>query len=287
MRLQNEGSKPMVDLENIFILAQKELRDARQNRWFLLYALAFTGLSMALAWLALSGAGSYGLAGYGRTSASLINLILLIVPLMGLTLGALSLAGEREQGTLLYLLAQPINQLELLLGKFLGLTLAFVATLGLGFGLTGLLIAANGGSSEVTTYLDLLLLASLLAVASLSVGFFISAIVQRGATAVGVALFLWLLFVFFGDLGIMGTALTLHLDMHQIFTLALLNPLQLFKIAAIFNIRNNLEVLGPVGVYATRTYGSQLVPVLVGLLLVWTVVPFMATTYLFKRRGIL
>ena len=109
-----------VDFENVFILTQKELRDARRNRWFLLYAIAFAGLSLALAWLALSGAGNYGLAGFGRTSASLINLVLLIVPLMGLTLGALSLAGEREKGTLLYLLAQPINQLELLLGKFTG-----------------------------------------------------------------------------------------------------------------------------------------------------------------------
>jgi Cu-processing system permease protein len=113
-----------MDFGNILILAQKELRDARKNRWFLLYAIAFTGLSLALAWVSLSGAGNYGLAGFGRTSASLINLILLIVPLMGLTLGALSLAGEREQGSLLYLLAQPINQVELLLGKFIGLSLA-------------------------------------------------------------------------------------------------------------------------------------------------------------------
>src|SRR5690554_3896657 len=130
----------MIDIENVIILAQKELRDARRNRWFLLYALAFAGLSLALAWMALSGAGNYGLAGFGRTSASLINLILLIVPLMGLTLGAMGLAGEREQGTLLYMLAQPINQAELLLGKFLGLALALIAALGLGFGLTALLI---------------------------------------------------------------------------------------------------------------------------------------------------
>ncbi len=106
-----------MDFGNILILAQKELRDARKNRWFLLYAIAFTGLSLALAWISLSGTGDYGLAGFGRTSASLINLILLIVPLMGLTLGALSLAGEREQGSLLYLMAQPINQIELLSGQ--------------------------------------------------------------------------------------------------------------------------------------------------------------------------
>ena len=276
-----------MDFGNIFILAQKELRDARKNRWFLLYAIAFTGLSLALACVSLSGAGNYGLAGFGRTSASLINLILLIVPLMGLTLGALSLAGEREQGSLLYLLAQPITQQELLLGKFIGLSLALIAALALGFGLTALLIALNGGGAQINIYLTLLLLACLLAVASLSIGFLISATVKRGATAVGVALFLWLLLVFFGDLGLMGTALVLELSVDQLFALALMNPLQLFKIAAILDLRNNLEILGPAGIYAFRTYGTQLLPLLIGLLFIWIVIPFTFATFLFKKRGIL
>lgn len=276
----------MVDLGNIFVLAQKEVRDARRNRWFLLYALAFAVLSLALAWMALSGAGNYGLAGYGRTSASLINLILLIVPLMGLTVGALSLAGDREKGTLLYLLAQPVSQIELLLGTFLGLAVALIAALGLGFGLTGLVIAVNGARAEIATYLNLLALASMLAVATLSLGILISASVQRGATAVGLALFVWLLLVLFGDLGLMGTALVMRLDVSQLFALTLANPLQLFKIAAIFDIRQNLEVLGPAGIYAVRTYGGRLVPLLLGLLAVWIIGPFLAAIVVFKRKGI-
>ncbi len=277
----------MIDFENVYVLMQKELRDARHNRWFVLYAIAFAGLSLALAWFSLSGAGNYGLAGFGRTSASLINLVLLIVPLMGLTLGALSLAGEREKGTLIYLLAQPVNQLELLLGKFIGMALALMAALGLGFGLTGLLIAVNGGSSEIRTYVVLLLLSCLLAVATLSVGFLISAAVTRSATAVGLALFLWLLLVFFGDLGLMGTAVVLQFKINQLFGMALINPLQLFKLAAILNLRQNLEVLGPVGIYAFRTYGSQLLALLIGLLLIWVLIPFLLATQLFKRKGVL
>lgn len=195
--------------------------------------------------------------------------------------------GEREQGSLLYLLAQPINQLELLLGKFIGLALALIAALALGFGLTALLIALNGGGAQINIYLTLLLLACLLAVASLSIGFLISATVKRGATAVGVALFLWLLLVFFGDLGLMGTALVLELSVDQLFALALMNPLQLFKIAAILDLRNNLEILGPVGIYAFRTYGAQLLPLLIGLLFIWIIIPFTLATLLFKKRGIL
>ena len=276
-----------LDIDTILTLTQKEVRDARRNRWFLLYAVAFAALSLALAWLALSGAGNYGLAGYGRTSASLINLVLLIVPLMGLTLGAMSLATEREKGTLLYLLAQPISQAELLLGKFLGLAVALVAALGLGFGLTAVLLAINGGGADAMTYLTLMILACMLALASLSIGLLISAVVQRGSTAVGLALFVWLVLVFFGDLGLMGTSVALRLDVNQLLGLALTNPLQLYKIAAVLNLRQNLEVLGPVGIYAYRTYGSQLMPLLLGLLALWTIVPTTLAMILFKKRGVL
>lgn len=276
-----------MDTENILILMQKELHDARQNRWLLLYTIAFTILSLALAWFSLAGMGNYGLAGFGRTGASLINLILLVVPLMGLTLGALSMTSEREKGTLLYLLAQPISRTELLLGKFLGLTTALIASLGIGFGLTGIAIAMSHGLSEFATYLMLIVLTILLAVVSLSLGFLISVLIQRSATAVGVALFLWLILVFFGDLGLMGTAVVLQLNVNQLFTLSLINPLQLFKMAAVLDIRSNLEVLGPAGIYAIRTFGSSLLPLLIGLLVVWIVLPFIFTQQLFRKRGAL
>ncbi len=277
----------MIDIDNVLILTQKELRDARQNRWLLLYAAAFAVLSLALAWLALAGMGNYGLAGFGRTGATLINLILMIVPLMGLTLGALSLAGEREKGTLVYLLAQPISKAELLLGKFIGLSLALLAALALGFGLTGLLIALSAGGTDARAYLVLVGLTFVLAAVSLSLGFLISAAVQHSATAVGIALFLWLLLVFLGDLGVMGTAVVLRLKVSELFALALANPLQLFKIAAILNIRDNLELLGPAGVYAMRTYGQTLLPFLVGFLLLWALVPLLLAQQIFRRRGVL
>jgi Cu-processing system permease protein len=277
----------MIDFKNILILTQKELRDARRNRWFLLYTLAFAGLALALAWLALSGVGSYGLAGFGRTGASLINLVLLIVPLMGLTLGALSLAGERERGTLLYLMTQPVAQIELLLGKFLGLALAVLVTLVLGFGLSGLLIAWRGGAAQAGDYLSLVLLAFVLSLVSLSLGFLISAAVRKSATAVGLALFLWLVLVFFGDLGLMGTAVVMQLEIGQLFTLALFNPLQLFKMASILAIRSNLEVLGPAGIYAVRTYGSGLMVVLLVILAAWVILPLSSTYLVFRRRGVL
>ncbi len=277
----------MADLANILVLAQKEVRDAFRNRWFLLYVAAFAGLALALAQLALSGLGSYGMAGFGRTGASLVNLVLLIVPLMGLTLGALSLAGEREQGTLLYVLAQPVTQFEVLMGKYLGLALALLAALVLGFGLSGLLIAWQGGTAQVDVYLALVGLAFALALVTLSLGFLISAAARKSATAIGVSLFLWLMLVFFGDLGLMGTSMVLRLGNNELFTLALLNPLQVFKMAAILAIRSNLEVLGPAGVYAVRTYDERLMSLLLIILLAWVFLPLFFSHLVFRRKGAL
>ncbi len=85
----------------------------------------------------------------------------------------------------------------------------------------------------------------------------------------------------------MGTAIVLRVDIDQLFTLALLNPLQLFKMAAILALRSNLEVLGPAGVYAVRTYGSQLMILLIVILIAWTVLPLTIAYMVFRRRGVL
>src|SRR3974377_2223290 len=97
-----------MDVLAVFLIMRKELRDARRSRWFLLLAAMFSSLALAVALLGMSALGAIGGAGFGRTTASLLNLVILVVPLMGLLLSALSVAGEREDGTLLSILAQPV-----------------------------------------------------------------------------------------------------------------------------------------------------------------------------------
>ena len=243
----------------VWTIAQKEMRDALHNRWFLLYTIAFVGLSLAFSYMSLAGAGITGFAGFGRTTASLINLVLLIVPLMALTIGAQSLAGEQERGTLTYLLAQPVNRLEVFVGKYVGLLLSLLASLTLGFGIAGLLIALNrSGASNPFIFVRLVFQTFLLSLTMLSVGFLISSLSKRASVAVGIGLFLWLTFVFLGDLGLMGTAMTMRLPIEELFLLSLLNPLQVFKMSAILDINATLDILGPAGIYAMQEYGRLL-----------------------------
>ena len=275
-----------MQLSIVWVLAQKELRDALRNRWFLLYTLAFIALSLAFSYLALAGAGMVGFAGFGRTAASLINLVLLIIPLMALTIGAQSLAGEQEKSTLAYLLAQPINRIEIFLGKYLGLTLSLLASLTLGFGISGLVMALNGsGAADPGAYVQLVALAFLLSLTMLSVGFLISALTNKAGVAVGIGLFLWLAFVFFGDLGMMGTVIALRVPIDNLFWFSLSNPLQVFKMAAILDLRATLDILGPAGIYAVQEYGDSLFGIFLGVLVLWIVLPAAAAYARFHAKS--
>jgi Cu-processing system permease protein len=242
---------------------------------------------LLLSWLSLSGGGTgfSGFAGFGRTAASLVNLVLLVIPLMALTSGASSLAGERESGTLAFLLAQPINRSELLLGKYLGLAISLLGSLALGFGLSAIVIAGQGGQSDPGAFLLLLTFAFVLALGMLSLGFLISVLSRKAAVATGVALFLWLVLVFVGDLGLMGTALAFKLPIGTLFTLALLNPLQVFKMSALLSINATLDILGPAGIYAMQTYQDNLTWLFLAALAAWIILPLGAAYLLFNHRG--
>lgn len=275
----------MLDFTNITTIAQKELRDALRNRWFILFTIAFAGLAFALSALSQPAGTQLRLASYSKTAASLINLVLLFVPLIGLVLGASGLASDRETGALAYLLAQPVNHSEVLLGKYLGMASALIASLALGFGIAGLAMTAQGQATNGLGYLLTVLLACLLALAMLSVGFLIAVLVQKTSTALTSGLFAWLLLVFVGDLGIMGAAIVTQMPIQTVFWLATINPLQMFKMAAILTIQANLEVLGPVGMYGTEQYGMALLPMMLIGLLLWILVPMAIALIMFNSLG--
>lgn len=274
----------MADFANIQAIMWKELRDAMHNRWFIVFTIAFAGLALALSALIQPGGTQLRMMSYSRTAASLINLVLLFVPLIGLTLGSANLTGDRETGALVYLLAQPVSRIEVLLGKYFGMAGALLATQTMGFGVAGVALSLQGSIQDAGSYLFTVILAYLLALAMLSLGFLMSTIAKKTTAALGGALFLWLLLVFIGDLGIMGTAISTQMPIQTVFFIAVLNPLQMFKIASILTIQANLEVLGPAGLYATDQFGGLLLPLLLMGLVLWIVIPLLGALTLFSRQ---
>ena len=273
-----------MELTLLWTIAQRELREALRNKWLWFYTAGFTALAFALSQAGVASAGYAGLGGFGRTAASLINALLLFAPLIGLSVGAHTLAADRERGTLVYLMAQPVNRAEVFFGKALGAALAVVAALGLGFGLAGLGLASAGGGSGAT-YLALAAYTLLLALASLGLGFIISTLTRKGSTASGAALVVWLALVFLGDLGLVGSTLALRPTPAALLAMLLANPLQVFKLAAIYGLRATLDTLGPVGQFAVYRFGDLLPLLLVGLLAAWIVAGFGLAFAIFRRKG--
>ena len=272
-----------MDFNNVSLLIHKELRESLKNRWFVLYTICFSALALLLLVFASSGDEIEGFSGFGRTAASLINLVLLFIPLISLVTGAMGISNERENGTLFYLLSHPISKSEIFLGKFIGLLFSILVSICLGFGISGIAIAVKGGGGDISKYLTTALLSALLAASLLSIGFFVSVLSKTAAKAIGIAIFLWLIFLIFCDLGIMGATVAMDLGIEQVFALSLLNPAEVFKIAAVLNLTPRFEVLGPAGIYALRTFGhAGTFYLLLCMMILWTAVPLLCGFLVFS-----
>lgn len=266
-------------------IARRELREAVRSRWFLLYTIAFAALGLGVSYISAASSGGSGLAGFGRTTAGLINIVLLVVPLMALTAGAGAVASDRERGMLAYLLAQPVSRTEVLLGKYLGLAAAMLASICLGLGACAAILAFKGGAAGPASILWLAGLTLGLALGMLSVGILLSTLARKASVAVGTAIFLWLALVFITDLGLMAGALAMRLRIEELLTLSLFNPLQVYKMWSLHAIDASLDVLGPAGLYAAEEYGSRLHLIFGGCLAAWIILPLAAATFVFSRKS--
>jgi Cu-processing system permease protein len=270
---------------NTLAIAQRELREAVRSRWFILYTLAFAVLGLSLSYVTAAAGGGMGLSGFGRTTAGLVNLVLLVVPLMGLTAGAGSIAGDRERGMLTYLLAQPVTRTEVLLGKYLGLSGALIACIALGLGTCAAIMAWKGDATRPASLIWLGGLSLALAMGMLSLGMLVSVLARKASVAVGTGVFLWLVLVFATDLALMAGAIAMKLRIEELFAACLFNPLQVFKMWSLHAADASLDVLGPAGLYATEEFGAWLHAIFGASLLAWIVLPLIAASLIFARRA--
>ncbi len=270
---------------NITTIAHRELRDAIRSRWFWLYTIAFAVLGLAVSFVSAAGTGSLGLSGFGRTTAGLINLVLLVVPLMALTAGAASVASDRERGMLAYVLAQPVSPIEVLLGKYVGLAGSLLACITMGLGLCAVILAAKGIRTSPASIVWLCTLSFALALSMLSVGMLISTLARRASVAVATAIFIWLTLVFVSDLALMAGAVALRLRIETLFGLSLINPLQVFKMWSLHAVDASLDVLGPAGLYATEEFGSRLHAIFGACLAAWVLVPLSLAGLAISRKS--
>jgi Cu-processing system permease protein len=276
-----------MDFGAVKTIARQELTINIRNKWTLLFAGVFGALVLAISYFGLITAGSIGFQGFTRTSASLLNLVLYIIPLVALTTGTLSFTSERSASELLF--SQPVTRSEILLGKLAGLFASMATATVAGFGLAGVVIALRAGTEGALRYPVFVALSLLLALVFLTLAALVSALCGRKSKAFGVALFLWFFFVLFYDLIVIGGTFLMkeRTANHFIFASLFGNPVDMVRVASLMAL-DGQEIFGAAGAALTRFLGGELASIALltlGLFL-WVVTTFYLSQRLMRRQDI-
>jgi Cu-processing system permease protein len=270
-----------MEFRQIYAVALKELRDRLRNRWVLAVGLVFTVFALVIAYFGGAQQGAVGLRSIEFTIASLVSLVIYLIPLIALLLGFDAIVGERERGSLDLLLALPITRFEVLLGKYLGLAAALSLSTLVGFGLVALLLAAQIGTAGLLPYAGFMASSVLLGLAFLSLAVMLSVLAADRARASGLAIALWFFFVLVFDLLLLGLLVATggQTGGEWFAYLLLLNPADVFRILNVFSLDDVRNLYG-----LTSIVPSALAkPWLMGLVMLgWITVPLGIATWRFR-----
>jgi Cu-processing system permease protein len=193
-------------VKHLSLFAREELVLALRSRWTQIFAAVFGVLAFAVAGAGYVLSGGHGVQDFARTAVSLVQLVLLLVPLTALVIGVLSLAPERGAAELVY--SQPVARSTILLGKLLGLFQALAAAQAIGFGAAGAFVYGQAGPEGLSGFL--LLVAASLVTTAVFLG--LAALLAAGAVgrkrtrALALALVVWFVAVALFDLAALGLA---------------------------------------------------------------------------------
>jgi Cu-processing system permease protein len=271
-----------MEFRQIFTLAGKEFWDRIRNRWVLAVALVFTVFALVIAYFGGAQQGTVGFRSIEFTIASLVSLVIYLIPLIALVLGFDAIVGERERGSLDLLLSLPITRLELLLGKYVGLAAALAFSTVAGFGLVAVVLSAQLDLSALFHYFGFMASSVLLGMAFLSLAVMLSVFAGDRTRASGLAIAMWFFFVLVFDLLLLGAlVVTGGAYGGDIFPyLLLLNPADVFRILNIFTLEDVRALYGLATVFPS---GLAETWVLMLVMLAWIAAPLGIAAWRFRR----
>ncbi len=253
-----------------------QLQDVARSRWIMGYALLLFLVTEAL--FRFGGGGE-------RVVLSLMNVVLIFVPLVSLVFGTLYLYNAREFTELL--LAQPVSRRALFAGLYGGLALPLVAGFGVGVGIPWLLNGAGGeDAGSAGPALFLLGVGLLLTLAFTALAFLVAVRFEDRARGLGAALLIWLLStVVYDGLVLLVVALFGDYPLETpLLVLTLLNPSDLGRVLLLLNL-DVAALMGYTGAVFSRFFGGSLgIAVSAGALLLWVALPLALALRRFRRK---
>jgi Cu-processing system permease protein len=249
-----------------------ELRDVLRSRSLIAYALFFLLVTETLLRF---GAGP-------RAALSLMNVVLLLIPLVSIVFGTMYLYHAREFTELL--LAQPVRRTQLFAGQFLGLAIplsaAFLVGLGAPFAIHG------AGVGEAGTIVVIAVCGVALTFIFAAFAALIAARIDDRVKGIGAAIGLWLgLTVLYDGLVMIGLAVFADYPLERPALAAMLaNPIDLARLLILLRLDVS-ALMGYTGAVFERFFGSAGGALLASLALVmWTGVPLLLGARRFQRK---
>jgi Cu-processing system permease protein len=255
-------------------IVRYELQNVLRSRWVIAYALFFLIITDAL--LRLGGSSP-------RALLSLLNVVVLLIPLVTIVFGTIYWHGAREFTELL--LAQPVRRNTLFHGLFAGLVLplatAFVV------GVTVPLVMHRAINSESVGLLLLMLAAGVALTAVFgALAVLIAGLVNDRLKGLGLALGVWMLLALVYD----GLVLAITVAFSDkplegaLLALTFANPVDLARVLLILRL-DVAALMGYTGAVFQQQMGTALGTIAtLGGLAAWAIVPGLFALRAFKRN---
>jgi ABC-type transport system involved in multi-copper enzyme maturation permease subunit len=225
------------------------------------------------------------------TVGTIMSISVVLIPIIAIMLGYSSVAGEAESGSLYVVLSYPVKRSEVLLGKYLGLGFVIVVSCIIGFGAGGAIIAVTVGTSSLLGYMIFIGLTILIGLLYLSLAIMASAYCKRKVTALasGILIFFWAMIygmiimgIYLGTGGNMEDFISGNIEFPDwLWRSIVLSPGDMYQMSSMqaFGINQMFGITIEAPEYMSLNF-------LVGVMLIWTIVPMILAYIFFKRRDI-
>ena len=244
-------------MKHLLLAAKTDMSESLRSRWFMVYTLVFGGVIVALFMSGLTESRVMGFSGLSRVLVTYLQITMAILPVFVLITTVRSVAGDREAGVFEYMLSLPVSLFAWFWGKMLGrfvvvflpVFLAMFAAVAWGLG-RGIEIPWQ----QVIYYTGFLLS---LAWCFLGIGMLVSTLARSSDVATGIAFIIWLGLLLFMDLILLGLLIRQGMPSETVIALALFNPMQVFRTAAMMLFDPQLVLLGQSAYVILDNFGKQ------------------------------
>lgn len=272
----------------VLLIAWQEIRIGLRNRWVLATTLLLAALALSLVLLGSAPTGNVKADPLEVVIVSLASLTIFLLPLIALLLSFDAIVGEQERGTLLLLLAYPVARWQVVVGKALGQSaIIAVATLvGFGAAALALWLKAEAALQAWGAFGAMIGTSVLLGAAFVALGCLASTVVRERATAAGLAVAVWLLFVLLYDTALLGLLVAdagQHMNATALQVALMFNPADAFRL---FNLAATEGTAVYSGMAGPGTAGSLPGWLLVAVLVAWVLAPLLLAVAMLRRKPI-